>query len=137
MPKVFTSKSQKKGKIGEDIADMFLVKHGYTIIERNVTKKWGEIDIVAQKDKTLHFIEVKSVSFDFTVIEQANRYKNYIRPEENMTFHKVEKMKRTVEGYLAFSGVPRETDWQVDILCVYIDDLNKKAQVKPMWNVVL
>lgn len=137
MPKVFTSKSQKKGEIGENIAVMFLVKHGYAVIDRNVTKKWGEIDIVAQKDKTLHFIEVKSVSFDFTVIEQANRYKNYIRPEENMTFHKIEKMKRAIEGYLAFSGVPRETVWQVDVLCVYIDDVNKKAQVKPIWNVVL
>ena len=137
MPKIFTSITQKKGKLGEDIAVRFLVKHGFSVIDRNVTKKWGEIDIVAQKDKVLHFIEVKSVSFDFTILDETTRYKQYIRPEENMTFHKIEKMKRTIEGYLAFSNVPRETKWQVDILCVYLDDINKKAQVRPMWNIIL
>jgi len=137
MPKIFTSKSQKKGKLGEDIAERFLMKHNFIILDRNVTKKWGEIDIIAEKDNILHFIEVKSVSFDFTIIEGASRYKQYIRPEENMTFHKIKKMKRTIDGYLSFSNVPRETKWQVDLFCVYLDDINKKAQVKPMWNIIL
>lgn len=137
MPKIFTSKTQKKGKLGEDIAVRFLMKHKYTVLDRNVTKKWGEIDIIAEKDRIIHFIEVKSVSFDFSVLHETTRYKNYIRPEENMTFHKIEKMKRTIEGYLTFSSVPRETKWQVDLFCVYLDDVNKKAQVKPIWNIIL
>ena len=137
MPKIFTSKTQKKGKLGEDIAVRFLMKHKYTVLDRNVTKKWGEIDIIAEKDGIIHFIEVKSVSFDFSVLHETTRYKNYIRPEENMTFHKIEKMKRTIEGYLTFSSVPRETKWQVDLFCVYLDDVNKKAQVKPIWNIIL
>ena len=47
--KRFTSKTQKIGEIGEKIAEMFLVKHGFTIIDRNFTHKLGEIDIIAQK----------------------------------------------------------------------------------------
>ena len=62
MPKVFTSKTQQTGEIGENIAVKFLVKHGYSILERNYTKKWGEIDVIAEKEGKLYFIEVKSVS---------------------------------------------------------------------------
>src|SRR3989344_3890108 len=62
MPKVFTSKTQKIGEIGENLAIKFLMKHGFTILDRNYTKKWGEIDIVAEKESKIHFVEVKSVS---------------------------------------------------------------------------
>ncbi|MBP9821284.1 MAG: YraN family protein [Candidatus Pacebacteria bacterium] len=59
--KKFTSKTQKVGEIGEKIAEMFLVKHGFTILERNFTCKAGEIDIICKKADKVHFIEVKSV----------------------------------------------------------------------------
>ena len=49
MPKVFTSKSQQTGEIGENVAVKFLMKHGFSIIERNYTKKWGEIDIIKEE----------------------------------------------------------------------------------------
>ena len=61
MPKVFTSKTQKTGEIGENIAVRFLVKRGFTVVDRNYTKKWGEIDIVAEKADKIYFIEVKSM----------------------------------------------------------------------------
>ena len=54
--------NQNIGKIGEETACKFLMKHGYQIVLRNYWKKWGEIDIVAKKDKTTHFVEVKTVS---------------------------------------------------------------------------
>ena len=59
--KHFTSDTQKTGEIGENVAVKFLMKHGFAILDRNYTKKWGEIDIVAEKDSKLHFVEVKSV----------------------------------------------------------------------------
>ena len=60
--KTFTSKTQKIGEIGEKLACMFLMKHGFKVLDRNYRKKWGEIDIIAQKDDILRFIEVKTVS---------------------------------------------------------------------------
>ncbi len=60
MPKVFTSEKQKIGELGENIAVKFLTKKGFFISERNYTKKWGEIDIIAEKNNKLYFIEVKS-----------------------------------------------------------------------------
>ena len=51
MPKVFTSKSQRIGEIGESVACIYLTNHGYRVIGRNYTRKWGEIDIIAEKDE--------------------------------------------------------------------------------------
>ena len=53
------------GKTGEDYACDYLRKSGYIVVERNYLKKWGELDIIAKKNKKLHFIEVKSVSRTF------------------------------------------------------------------------
>jgi len=50
------------GRLGEDIAVKHFVKHSFKVLDRNYRKKWGEIDIVAEKDNILHFIEVKAVS---------------------------------------------------------------------------
>ncbi len=45
---------------GENIAVAHLQKNGYSIIERNFRKGYGEIDIVALEKDTLVFIEVKT-----------------------------------------------------------------------------
>ena len=52
--------SRKFGDLGEDFAEMFLVKHSYRILDRNYRKKFGEIDIVASRDNVVSFIEVKT-----------------------------------------------------------------------------
>ncbi len=49
-----------KGNIAEEKAAIFLKKRGFKIIKRNFYCKGGEIDIIAYKDNTFHFIEVKS-----------------------------------------------------------------------------
>lgn len=46
--------------LGEEAACLFLAKKGYKILERNFRRGYGEIDIIALKDKTLVFIEVKT-----------------------------------------------------------------------------
>ncbi|MBD3831606.1 MAG: YraN family protein [Arcobacter sp.] len=57
------------GDENETLAVRFLIQNGYTIVERNYyARKLGEIDIIASKDKTLHFIEVKSANADFDPI---------------------------------------------------------------------
>lgn len=48
------------GKRGEETAVKFLRRKGYQIIERNFSKRYGEIDIVAKEDDTLVFVEVKT-----------------------------------------------------------------------------
>lgn len=133
MPKVFTSETQKIGEIGENIACKFLVKHGFSVVERNYTKKWGEIDIVAEKQHKLYFIEVKSVSRDLNVSQETNTW----RAEDNMHPWKMKRMSRTIQTYLLSKKIPDEKEWQVDLLVVYLDIKNKKAKIKKIQDLVL
>lgn len=52
------------GARGELLAEAFLKKQGYRIVERNFRCKFGEIDIVGFKKGVLSFIEVKTRSSD-------------------------------------------------------------------------
>lgn len=47
------------GKVAETAAAAHLAKHGYQIIEQNWRTKWCEVDIIAQKDGVVYFVEVK------------------------------------------------------------------------------
>jgi len=49
------------GNAGEDKAASYLVEKSYAIIERNYRTRSGEIDIIAYKDETLVFVEVKTL----------------------------------------------------------------------------
>lgn len=86
--KQFTSKTQKTGEIGEEHACVFLMKHGFTILERNVANKFGEIDIVAKAHGTHYFFEVKT-----------GRQGGWMNPAENLTKEKLRKFLISVEHY--------------------------------------
>lgn len=140
MPKVFTSEKQKMGELGESIAVKFLVKHGFLIVERNYTKKWGEIDIIAEKDEKLYFVEVKSVSSALGLADRresvSHGTSDDYRPEDNMHPWKLKRISRTIQSYL-LSKKMDEREWQVDLLVVFIDLKNKKAKVKVVSDIIL
>lgn len=119
------------GKIGEKIAREFLTKQGFHIADQNYAIKQGELDIVATKDKVLHFIEVKSVK-----VRDCNHVENLaVSPEDNLTFAKWSKILITVETYLKHKSVPHETKYQTDLACVYIDTEKREGRVKLICNV--
>jgi putative endonuclease len=130
--KNFTSQSQKTGEIGENIASRYLESKGFKIIERNYTEKWGEIDIVAQKKGEYHFVEVKSV-----VRDNLDGKFEGVRPEENMHEKKMERMGRIVQTYLSNRNISEDTEWQCDLVCVYLDVKGKKAKVEVLENIIL
>ena len=117
---------QKIGNLGESIACKHLKKRGYQVVDRNYRKKWGEIDIIAQRGDVLHFIEVKST--------QA---RNNLRPEENVHTWKLQRLRRATQIYLLDRNVSSETDWQFDVIVVFIDIKNRKASIRSLENVIL
>jgi len=142
MPKVFTSETQKTGEIGENIAVRFLMKHDFSILDRNYTKKWGEIDIIAEKENKIHFVEVKSVSritLNTFVPKSYNdsdeRYQH--RPEDNMHPWKIKRLSRTIQTYLLSEKIPDDKEWQVDLLVVYLCQKERKARVKVISDIIL
>ena len=53
------------GRSGEDLASQLYQRDGYRIIERNFRCRQGEIDVIAAKDRTLVFCEVKTRRTDY------------------------------------------------------------------------
>jgi len=82
--------SHKAGVEGERLAETYLKKCGYDILERNVRFPIGEIDFVAHQDGALVFIEVKT-----------RRSVKYGLPEEAVHSKKQQKMIQLASWYLA------------------------------------
>ena len=85
-----TQKRLHFGKAGEKAAVAFLKKQGYRIVEKNYRNTSGEIDIVAEQDKVLVFVEVKS---------RADGEKG--EPLEAVTPHKQRKIGQVAKGFLS------------------------------------
>ena len=69
------------GKAGEDAAAKYLEQNGYTIRDRNWRKNHLELDIVADKDKELIIVEVKT---------RSNT--DYIEPQDAVNWQKIRIM---------------------------------------------
>jgi putative endonuclease len=130
--------NKKTGNLGEDLACRFLMKHRFSIVERNYLKKCGEIDIVAKIDEKLHFIEVKSVSCETIpdVSGETNSNVNF-RPEDNVHPWKLQRLAKTIQIYLSENNISHETDWQFDVVMVYIDKKRLISKINMLENVVL
>ena len=119
---------RKTGNLGEDIACKFLINKGFLIVERNVLRKWGEIDIVASKTGVLHFIEVKTV-------KRLVRYSDEYRAEDNIHAAKLARLRRVISTYLL--SLKEDPDWQFDIITVHLNDESRKAKIALLEDIVL
>ena len=66
----------------EQLAARYLVDNGYTVLERNFRNKTGEIDIIAQNDNLIVFVEVKyrsSKKYGYAVEAVSYRKQQIIR----------------------------------------------------------
>ena len=52
--------TKKLGNHGEEIAAAWLEQRHFTILAKNYYSRFGEIDIIAQKDDLIVFVEVKT-----------------------------------------------------------------------------
>ena len=82
----FTNKKQV-GQEGEDLVLEYYENNWYEILDTNYTIRWWEIDIIAQKDWEIAFIEVKVVNWMDDVMW-------YITPKKLMF------LERTIQDYM-------------------------------------
>ncbi len=123
------SVKQRVGQIGEELASRFLQSNGYRINDRNYRKKWGEIDIIAEKDDMLHFIEVKANS--------VSRFTHKYMPEDNVRLWKKQRLSRAIKTYFLDKKIGDDQEFQIDVLAVFLDFENKKAKIRMVENVLL
>lgn len=95
------------GKLGEQLAEDFLVERGYTVLHRNWRHSRYEIDIVALKNDLPHFVEVKTRSSN-----------EFGEPEESVSKKKIRFLLQAADEFL-FQN-PQYKNFQVDILSIMI-----------------
>jgi len=124
------------GNYGEELAAKYLIGKGFSILDRNYLKKWGEIDIVARgTDGKVHFVEVKTVSYETKADLQAAAERRTWRPEENVHPFKLRKLQRAIESWLMEKHY--EVEWQIDVVAIRVVPREKYATVKLITNVIL
>lgn len=77
------------GNFGEDVAVKYLEQNKYTILDRNFFTKFGEIDIICEKDDKIIFFEVKTRTSE-----------KYGYPAEAVNYYKKMHLRKSAEFYL-------------------------------------
>lgn len=95
-------KHNETGKIGEELARTYLLKNGYKILDINWVFNHKEIDIVAQHDNKIIFVEVKTRSN--TVFEL---------PKEAVTIKKQKNLVYAADGYLQQKEIELESRFDI------------------------
>jgi putative endonuclease len=133
---------RRLGDIGESIACEFLKRRGFTILDRNYLRKWGELDIVAKRNNIMHFVEVKSVScVTLQNVMKDNRQvahvtsNNEYRPEENLHPAKLKRLVRTMQLYMLEKNL--NDDFQLDLITIKIDEKARKGRAELIENVIV
>ncbi len=108
------------GKAGEKAAVKFLKQRGYRIIEKNYRNKAGEIDIIAEHDQVLVFVEVKSRA-DAELGE----------PLEAITPYKQRKIGQVARGFLTRHKIENR-DCRFDVVGIKGDPTQPKT-----WEIEL
>jgi len=126
--------SKNLGVLGEKIAEKFLKRKGYQILDKNYTfripgsPQKGEIDIIAKKGDTISFIEVKALT------KSGREQFSAILPEEKVDYLKQKKIIKTAESWLMEKKISPETKWQVDVISIKLDLNTKKAKIRHFEN---
>ena len=122
---IHTKSKKEVGTLGESLACEYLKRHGFRVLERNVTRKTGELDVVARKENVLHIVEVKTVVCkEFPTEESPDTYD----PADNLHPYKLQKVARTGEWYVA--NIDWEEEWQVDGVLVWLRECDGMARVR-------
>jgi putative endonuclease len=125
--------SKQTGILGEKIAQRCLKNKGYQILDKNysfrisASPQKGEIDIVAKKGDTIHFVEVKT-------LRQAQG--EHFLPEDKVNAQKQRRIIKTAESWLMKNKIPLASKWQIDVVSIImINSDNKKAKIRHFQNI--
>lgn len=112
------------GNRGEALAAQYLKSLGYTIRERNWRCPVGELDIIAEKDSVLVFVEVRT-----------RRGDRFGTPEESITSIKQAKLLEVALTYLDEHDEP-DRNWRVDVVAIEIGRRNEVVRIDLIENAI-
>jgi putative endonuclease len=95
---------QVLGKQGEEVAERYLMKKGYKLVERNYRCAAGEVDLIVLDRRVIVFVEVKTRSGD-----------RFGSPLEAVEARKQRKMMRAAQFFLSQKGL-HQRDARFDVV---------------------
>ncbi|MBQ9525225.1 MAG: YraN family protein [Bacteroidaceae bacterium] len=110
---------------GEDKAANYLIREGYTILDRNWKSGHKELDIVAEKDGILVVVEVKT--------RTSSKYGN---PEDAVTPKKIRNTVLAADAYIRFNRIDLPVRFDIiSVLSSSGDVINhiEDAFRSPVW----
>lgn len=117
-------KRKEIGALGEKIATEYLTKLGYRIRERNFRSREGEIDIIAEKDNFLVFVEVRT-----------KRSSSFGTAEESVTAKKKERLIALAQAYMeGRDGLP--PSWRIDVVALELGPKGEISRLELIENAI-
>jgi putative endonuclease len=90
------------GKLGEQLAVDYLSRNGFTILERNFMYDKAELDIIAQKEKKVIVVEVKTRNSAF-----------FGDPQDFVTKAKIKLMVKAANEYVLSKNIDLEVRFDI------------------------
>jgi len=112
------------GQLGEELAVRHLQHLGYIILERNYRCSSGEVDIIAQDQGRLAFVEVR-----------ARRGAAFGTPEESVTPAKQARLATVARNYLQEKGYT-DVDWGIDVVALHFTSWGAMRRIEVIRNAV-
>jgi len=119
-----TNRRRTLGKLGESLAARELERRGYRIVERNWRCPIGEIDLVAEKDGALIFVEVRT-----------RRGSERGTPQESVTPAKQAKLIELAQTYCQQTEGD-DRDWRIDVVAVEMSPRGELLRIDVIENAV-
>ena len=113
---------KEKGALGEKLAQTFLKKKGFRILETNYRCPRGEIDIIARQADCLVFVEVRTKS-----------NLSFGTPEESITSTKMKHLE-SVAHYYQQSHNKLPASWRIDVVAVELEADHKLKRIELIEN---
>ncbi len=90
-------KIKARGKAGEQYVCGYLRNKGYDIVCTNFSGRYGEIDVIAENEKYIAFVEVKT-----------RKQNSLVSGLESITEAKLKKVIRTAAEYLSKHNIDKQ-----------------------------
>lgn len=111
---------QALGELGERIAERWLKRHGWRIVQRRFRSGHRDIDLVVERDGTVAFVEVKArVGIEFG------------DPVEAVNWKKQQQLARSASVWIDRHGKPAES-YRFDVVGVLVQ--GERVRIRHVAN---
>lgn len=116
---------RRLGNFGEAAAAAFLIRQGYSVLERQWRCGAGEIDLIARQGDQLVFVEVRT-----------RRGAADGSAEESVTAIKQARLIRLAYTYLDTHSLSDTMAWRIDVITIAVDRAGRVSSLNHIVNAV-